>query len=113
MTRSRKKDPRNSKFCPVGELTVYTAAANKSRLMEALAGAEGLELDLAQVSEIDTAGVQLLILAKLESYRSNIPFRIVGQSDAVREVLDLYNMVSFFARDFARSTSESEAGAGA
>ena len=57
------------RFRPEGELSIYTAADSKVALLNALAGAEDLEIDLASVTEIDTAGVQLLILLKREANR--------------------------------------------
>ena len=52
------------------DLTIYHALAQKALLLAALDGADELELDLAQVSEIDTAGLQLLILLKKEAQRA-------------------------------------------
>ena len=42
------------------DLTIYHAAEIKTRLVDALATCDELELDLLQVGEIDTAGLQLL-----------------------------------------------------
>ena len=47
-----------------GELTIYTAAETKARLLPLLAQCIDLEIDLSQVNEMDSAGLQLLILAK-------------------------------------------------
>ena len=49
-----------------GELTIYTAAAIKQQLDQLLGRSAELEIELSQVSEMDTAGLQLLILAKRE-----------------------------------------------
>ena len=51
------------------DMTIYHALDLKQRLMGALEANANLELDLAQVSEIDTAGLQLLILTKREAAR--------------------------------------------
>jgi anti-anti-sigma factor len=52
-----------------GELSVYTAPALKARLLDALAeaGAGDLMLDLQAVSEVDGAGIQLLLAARREA----------------------------------------------
>ena len=42
------------------DLTIYHALEQKHRLLDALGSADELELDLMQVGEIDTAGLQLL-----------------------------------------------------
>jgi len=47
-----------------GEMTIYTALALKDELLSPLAQCETLEINLAGVSEIDSAGLQLLIVVK-------------------------------------------------
>ena len=55
-----------------------------------------MELDLSQVTEIDTAGIQLLMLAKRESMKRGKELRIVAHSPAVSELMDFYNIAGFF-----------------
>ena len=54
-----------------GELTIQTAAQKKVGLLAFLdrtAGAQAdLELDLSDVTELDTAGVQLLLMVRREA----------------------------------------------
>jgi anti-anti-sigma regulatory factor len=47
-------------------MTIYQAQAQKEQLLAALAATEHLELDLSAVTEMDTAGLQLLLLLKRE-----------------------------------------------
>lgn len=79
-----------------GSMNIYNAQEIKGRLMDGLRAAPILELDLSHVNEVDTAGVQLLILVKRESQRLGHDLRIVAHSPAVREVIDFYNMDAFF-----------------
>lgn len=79
-----------------GNLTIYEAFAQKDRLVSALADCQVLELDLAQVAEMDTSGFQLLVLAKQEAGRLGKHLRLVAHSAAVREVLMFFDMVGFF-----------------
>lgn len=81
---------------PPGELSIYTAADFKANLMAALEQGRIIEIDLAQVSELDTAGLQLLILAKREAEARGLRLELTGHSAAVREVLDLCNMAAHF-----------------
>ena len=69
-----------------GELTIYRAA----ELKPALLGAPVLEL--AGVSEIDTAGVQLLLLARREAQAQGRGWRIGARSAAVDEALALLGL---------------------
>lgn len=80
-----------------GGMTIYEAAAHKSELLAALAGAQALELDLGAVDEADTAGLQLLLLLRREGARAGKPVRVVSLSPALLEVLDRYGLASAFA----------------
>jgi anti-anti-sigma factor len=80
-----------------GELTIYGAAELQARLIAALADApEGLDIDLAGVTEIDSAGVQLLMATHRAALASDRSMRLRAPSEAVRDVLDLFDLVSFF-----------------
>ncbi|MGX9566249.1 STAS domain-containing protein [Pseudomonas sp. CFBP 5748] len=79
-----------------GELSIYTAAEWKSRLVD-LIGRDGcLELDLSAVQELDTAGLQLLIMAKKEAIAHGQELRLSNHSQAVLEVFELCDIASFF-----------------
>ncbi len=86
----------NNRLSWVEDLTIYHAQEHKDRLLAALDTGDGLELDLSQVGEIDTAGLQLLILAKQEAARREKTLAIVAHSPAVRETLDFCNLTAFF-----------------
>ncbi len=75
-----------------GEMTIYTAAELKGRIDVALAAGDTVEIELSQVSEIDTAGLQLLLLAKREAARLGKTATLVGHSPVVIECLDLCNV---------------------
>lgn len=79
-----------------GAMTIYNAMDIKNQLIGALNTAPILELDLSHVGEMDTAGFQLLVLAKRESLRIGRTLRIVGHSPAVQEVIEFFNMAAFF-----------------
>lgn len=78
------------------DLTIYHAMEQKQQLMTALEGADALELDLSHVAEIDTAGLQLLMLAKREAGRLDKQLAIVAHSPSVRQTIDFCNLASFF-----------------
>lgn len=68
-----------------GELTVYEAALVKDELFEALQGEANVCIDLSGVSEVDTAGLQVLLMAHRECAARRVPFAVAGSSDAMRE----------------------------
>lgn len=77
------------------ELTIYTAAEMKTRLLELLADNRLLEISLAGVSEIDSAGVQIILLLRREAERLEKELIFVNHSTAVLDVLELLNLVSY------------------
>jgi anti-sigma B factor antagonist len=79
-----------------GSMTIYEAAADKSVLLDALAHAKEAEIDLSSVCEMDTAGLQILILAKRESVRAGKVVRLVGHSPASLDVIERYGLIGYF-----------------
>jgi anti-anti-sigma factor len=79
-----------------GPMTIYNAGEIKAQLITSLHTAAILELDLSHVGEMDTAGFQLLVMAKRECQRLGHTLRITAHSPAVRDVIDFYNMDAFF-----------------
>jgi len=79
-----------------GELTIYTAANEKQALQEALDAAEELEVNLSQVSEMDSAGLQVLIVLKQEAARRKKKLHYSMHSKAVLEILEMSNMTASF-----------------
>lgn len=78
------------------DLTIYHALEQKAQLLDALAGAEEIELDLSQVGEIDSAGLQLLILLKKEAQRAGKRVAIVAHSQPVRAAIDFCQLAAQF-----------------
>lgn len=80
-----------------GELNIYSASLIKKGLIAELRSGSGLEIDLSGVSEMDTSGLQLLLLAWREAEKADKPFRIVSASQAAQNIIRLYNMVELFS----------------
>lgn len=72
-----------------GELNIFTAAELRLQLLEALATNTELEIDLAQVSEIDSAGLQLMLATKREAAGRQQVVHFTGHSPAVCDALEL------------------------
>jgi anti-anti-sigma factor len=88
--------PSSQPLVVTNDLTIYHALELKPALLDALATTQELELNLSQVSEMDTAGLQLLILLKKEAQRAGKCVRIVAHSQAVSSVIDFCNMAAEF-----------------
>jgi anti-sigma B factor antagonist len=78
------------------ELTIYTAAQQKEDLLAKFSQSEGMEIDLSQVQEMDSAGVQVLMLLKREAEDKGKPLHLVNHSQAVVEIFELLDLSSFF-----------------
>lgn len=79
-----------------GEMTIYCAAEMKEALLPCVARCREIEINLSEVVEMDTAGFQILLLAKREATAAGKPLRLVAHSPATLEVLDLFGMASYF-----------------
>lgn len=80
-----------------GGLTIYRAAEVKDQLLGALVLADRLQVDLAGVTEIDSAGVQLLLLARRTAETMGRALHLSAHSAPVREVFDLLALDGRFA----------------
>lgn len=94
MTQQSNADP--CQFVIEGEMTIYNALALKAQLLAPLDQCAQMEIDLAGVTEIDAAGLQLLVMAKTEAKSRGKGLTITGHSPVVLEVLDLCDLEGFF-----------------
>jgi anti-sigma B factor antagonist len=80
-----------------GELSIYRAHELKQMFIAAVHSAPALEVDLARVTEVDSAGVQLLMLLQNMARECGCALRFSGHSAAVKEVFGLLNLGTYFA----------------
>jgi anti-sigma B factor antagonist len=79
-----------------GDMTIYQAGEQRAQILAALADTTRLELNLAAVSELDTAGVQVLLLAKKAALAEGRQLDLVAHSAAVLDVFELLRLATFF-----------------
>ncbi|UOD29833.1 STAS domain-containing protein [Massilia violaceinigra] len=82
------------------ELTIYSAAQVRQTLLDALVARDALTLDLADVCEVDSAGVQLLLAAMRHAGSQGVALQLAGHSDAVREAFALLGLDAQLAPRF-------------
>lgn len=87
--------PAVSRLQMEGELTIYTAQEIKRNLLDALTECHALALDLSSVTELDTAGVQLLMMAKQEAERLGKEVQFLAPSSAAEALIDLYRLAPY------------------
>ncbi len=73
-----------------GEFSIYIVKELRNVLMKEIAGSPDLELNLASVNEMDTAGFQLLVYLKKEAARRGGKLVVGGASEVVKSVLSMY-----------------------
>ena len=104
MASSRKT--KSGHLALTGEMTIYEAAALKSQMLASLNASQGLEVDLSGVTELDTSGVQLMLLLKHEAEVANKSLKWVKHSQPVSQVLTLLNLVAPWAIPYPSSGVE-------
>lgn len=78
------------------EMTIYTAAEYKKELTGYLSDSDEVEISLQEVTELDSAGLQIMLLLNSEAKLHGKELRFVNHSPAVIEVFELLNLASFF-----------------
>ena len=79
-----------------GEMNIYTVLEQKQQLLDSLTSASQLQIDLSAVTELDGAGLQLLMFLKQETDSRQINLTLVKHSQAIVEVFELLNLSKHF-----------------
>lgn len=99
-----------TRFRVDGDMTIYHAVELKARIIDAVRDHAQLELDLAAVTDLDTAGLQLLVLGRREATRLGHGFDIVACSERVRRLLHTFNVAELSCRPCLTAETELPAG---
>ena len=100
-----QKNSKNSEchICMESEMTIYQAQQINTTLKQHIARCKKIELSLDAVNELDTAGVQTLLMAKRAADKEGKGFCITSCSETVTEVFELLNIAHEFAGFVAAS----------
>ncbi len=79
-----------------GEMTICRAGALKKEIFEGIEWGDAVSFDLSGVSEMDTSGFQLLMMAQKEAALKNCVFSIKAHSAATSAVIELFNVKERF-----------------
>ena len=77
-------------------MTIYEAMELHALFSATLAEHQQIEVNLADVVEIDSAGLQLMVALKNAALKQNKSLAFTAHSRGVIELLDLFNMTPFF-----------------
>ena len=92
-----------------GEMNIYRAVELKKTLLDGLEASPAIEVDLSGVEEMDTSGIQLLALIRMEAARLKKQMKITAASQAASTLIELYNMGEFLGAATVK-TDESSTG---
>ena len=102
----------NETLCTVhmpNEMTIYNAEALRNNVLSALENPQDLHIDLNEVNEIDSAGVQLLIAMAKQCKTQNKTLTLINSSDATSDILKLFGMKDYFEpQDFDNKGDNNE-----
>jgi len=96
MEIERTDDGDTTELKVVGELNIFGAAEAYGFLTRVLSEQRDLRVNLAQVSEVDSSGVQLLLAAKRAAEKHGHSFELVAHSEAMLEVMELLQLSHVF-----------------
>jgi anti-sigma B factor antagonist len=89
--------PRATPLCIEGPMTFARALELRDAVLDAVnQESSPIEFDLSDVTELDSAGVQLLLLAKRTAAARGMKLELVGQSAAVLRTLELLHLAGHF-----------------
>ncbi|NQZ89760.1 MAG: STAS domain-containing protein [Colwellia sp.] len=95
MTIKQNTSEDNANLCHLSiaeELTIYVVLSYQEILTNYLASYDRFALDLSDIEEIDSAGVQLLIAFHQHLKKMNYPLQLLNLSDAVKTIFDRYGL---------------------
>jgi anti-sigma B factor antagonist len=99
MTPTEQRDSAPHVVCIEGEMTIYRAAEFKETMMASIVESAVIEFDLSRVTALDSAGVQILMLAERTARARHSELRLVAQSLAVLDVMELLNLGAYFGNE--------------
>jgi anti-sigma B factor antagonist len=98
MKVTRKNTASGSRLILEGELTIYTVSLTQAKLLESHDETiDPVAIDASNISEIDTAGVQLLLFAKKIFADNNKRFYLEKSNPQVDNVLNTLDVANHFA----------------
>jgi len=81
------------------DMTIYAIETLKQEISEEIDIYDRFELNLVEVEEIDSAGIQLLLAFRRELIRKNKAFKLTGVSGTVAKLIENYGIGDRFNRE--------------
>lgn len=91
-----------------GDFVVYSIGKWKEFILEKIHNIEVLSADFGKVTEVDSAGVQLLISTKKFFIENGKKFTIQNHSPKLIEYIDIYGLIGYFEDKVLVSAKEKD-----
>jgi anti-sigma B factor antagonist len=98
--------PNHCKLSLSGKCTVYTAAQLKKTLLEVFSKNENILINLENVTDFDTAGLQVFVSAKNTAKANHKKIKFISHPECVIAIFDLYGLISFFGDKIVLTPNE-------
>ena len=79
-----------------GDMTIYEAGEIRELFNNAIANNDSINVNLSNVSEIDSSGIQLMVALKKKAASEDKTVSFISHSSAVVGLLDLFDLTSLF-----------------
>jgi anti-sigma B factor antagonist len=79
-----------------GDMTIYDAKNIKEQIVPLIEKSGDIEIDLSLVNDIDSSGLQILMLIKRELTRRGDNLRLFAHSKSVINVFELCDLANYF-----------------
>jgi len=79
-----------------GDMTIYEAGETLELFNNAISNSDSININLSNVSEIDSSGIQLMVSLKKNADSEDKTVNFISHSRAVVDLLDLFDLTSYF-----------------
>lgn len=79
-------------------MTIYEAMEIHTMFLDALKNSKKVKVDLSEVSEIDSSGLQLLIALKDDAKQQGKKVKFIAPNEDILALFDLFGIKNFFSK---------------
>ncbi len=89
MSIAIETDEKKTSLCIDGELTIYSAQEYRKSIIAGFSAHKTLDVDMTDVDEIDTSGLQLLLAMNKELVTNGSEMTLVSVSDVTKDAIQV------------------------
>lgn len=97
-----KKKSNNIAVLKPENMTIYEAMDVHAIFLETLAAYKKIKVDLSEVAEIDSSGLQLMLALKNDAKQQGKKVKFIAPSEDVMSLINLFDMTHDFAKSLVQ-----------